>query len=267
MLSAKFPSALTAFLVPLLGFFGDAAAQTQQPEELPPPTAYGQQAPGYAPTQVAVAPQPPAPPPRPPRPNIARHYVEMTMGFIAGGRRYGDSTFESQNSVAPSLVEPFGRYPYDGINAFGLRYDLRATVTYIRMTIGVDIPFPSFRTADTQARFLVDGMQRAVSVQSLRPYELRFGIGGEYPVWMFAPFVDLIGAAYWANTALAVDDLKAEYRAQGFGFSLRGGCRFHMKQWFFAQVSAEAGVYGPITWNTELSLGFAIGPKRYSRDD
>jgi hypothetical protein len=199
--------------------------------------------------------------PRPVRETISRHYVEGTMGFLAGGRRYADSTFESQSGTAASLVDPFLRYPFDGINAFGLRYELRATVLFVRMTIGVDIPFPSFRTRDTQDRYLLDGMMRTVTVQSVRPYELRFGIGGEYPVWLFAPFVDLIGSAYWTNAGLSVDDTKADFQAQGFSFALRAGTRIHLKPWFFVQVSGEIGLYGALAWNSELSLGFALGTK------
>lgn len=233
-----------------------AAAQTSEPSSPP------------ADDTAVVARQTPVvqmlpPKPRPPRETISNHYVELTMGFIAGGRRYSDASFASQDSSAPAFVEPFNNAPFNSANAFGLRYDLRAIVSYVRMTIGIDIPFPAYRIADTQANYMLNGMTHAVSVQSLHPYELRFGIGGEYPIWIFAPFLDLLGTAYWANTSLSVDDNKADYQAQGFGFSLRAGCRVHLRSWFFTQLSGDIGVYGPVVWNAELSIGFAIGRHQF----
>lgn len=249
----------TAVAFLLAAHLGTAAAQ---PEELPPPPS----ADDPPPTTSQRAARRPLAAPEPARPThqtISDHYVELTMGFIGGGRHYSDATFASQDGVAPNLTEPFNRSPFSGVNAFGLRYDLRVIVSYVRMTVGVDIPFPSYRVQDTQAAYLVDGMMHNVSVQSLHPYEMRFGIGGEYPIWVFAPFVDLLGTAYWANASLAVDNTKADSQAQGFGFSLRGGCRVHLKSWFFTQVSADVGLYGPVAWNAELSIGFAIGRHQF----
>lgn len=204
----------------------------------------------------------PAPPPR--RVEIGRnaeayHFWEASMGFIAGQRRYSDASFASTNDVAASLTAPFSNAPFDGTNVFGLRYDIRLIISYLRMTVGVDFPFATFRSVDTTAMYALDGKMRSVTVQSIRPYELRFGLGGELPVSIFAPFVDLIGAAHWANATLSVDDARAEYQAQSFGFSLRAGCRLHVKKWFFASLAGEAGLYGPVRWNAELSVGFAAG--------
>lgn len=187
------------------------------------------------------------------------HIVELTMGFIAGQRQYLGAPFESKNGVAVALTEPFSRAPYDGTTVFGLRYDLRATVSFIRMTIGLDLPFSTFSSASTTTTYQVDGQGRQVTVQALRPYELRFGLGGELPVSIFAPFVDLLGAAHFVDTGLAIDSEKAEYRAAQFGFSLRAGTRLHVRRWFFAQLAGEAGLYGPVRWNAELSVGFAAG--------
>jgi hypothetical protein len=192
----------------------------------------------------------------------SRTYVQFTMGFLAGGRSYRDATFENQNGVAPTLSAPLLVAPYDGSTAVGLRYELRIAIAYLRGTIGVDLPFPDFRARDTTASYLIDGKAVTVSVQSLRPYELRFGIGGEYPIWVFAPFVDLIGYTHWTDTTLSVDGARAGFQAQGFGFALRAGVRVHVKEWFFVQVSSEAGLYGPVRWNADLSIGFAVPANR-----
>lgn len=190
------------------------------------------------------------------------HYFEATMGFVAGGRNHSDMTFESKNNVAPSLTEPFQQLPYNGTSIFGLRYDLRLILSYVRMTVGMDFPFTNFRTADTKATYAVDNMMRTVTVQSLRPYELRFGLGGELPVSYFAPFVDVLGTVHFVNTTLSVDDNNAEFKATGFGFSARAGCRIQAKPWFFVQLAGEVGIIGPTRWNADLSVGFSAGSHR-----
>lgn len=232
---------------------GPAAGPSSEPS-LPPP----------APVSQPVA---PPPPPRP-RPEIgsrapAAHMFEMTMGFIAGQRAYQDLNFESRNGVAASLTQPFLAAPFTGATVMGLRYDVRMIVTFVRMTLGLDLPFTTFRSADTKASYMLDGKMASVTVQALRPYELRFGLGGEVPVSIFAPFVDLIGAAHWVDAGLAVDSEKADFRAQTFGFSLRAGVRAQVNKWFFALISGEAGLYGPVRWNAELSVGFSAGGKRF----
>ena len=212
---------------------GPPGAYARPPDDLPPRTA-------------------------PRRRTISDTYAQFTMGFIAGARNYRRATFESRNNVAAALLQPFERLPYNGVDVYGLRYELRIAVSYLRGTIGVDIPFPDFAARDTTGTYMLDGTDHPVSVQALRPYELRFGIGGEYPIWVFAPFVDLVGYTHWTDTALAFDDQKAEYRAQGFGFAVRGGVRIHAREWFFVELAGEAGLYGPVLWNAGLSLGFAV---------
>ncbi|HMU39780.1 MAG TPA: hypothetical protein PKE31_12300 [Pseudomonadota bacterium] len=239
---------------------GRAFAQSSQPSASP------QTGGAYQPLDGNYAqppPPPPPPPPAPERPNIARSYFQLTMGFMAGGRSYSDSSFESQNGVAANLTEPFVHAPFVSETVMGLRYDLRVVYSYIRGTIGVDFPFSTFRGRDATGTYSLNGQTVNVAVQSLRPYELRFGIGGEYPVWAFAPFVDIIGYAYWANVGAAVNDEKADFQARGFGFSARGGLRAHVKPWFFVQAAGEAGLYGPVRWNAELSIGFSAHAKRY----
>ncbi len=185
------------------------------------------------------------------------------MGFLAGGRTYANSSFENTNGVAANLSEPFLKAPFDYETVLGLRYDLRVVYSYIRGTIGVDFPFSTFAARNAMGTYTLDGRTVNVAIQSLRPYELRFGIGGEYPIWVFAPFVDLIGYAYWTNVGAAVNDAKVEFQARGFGFSDRAGTRLHVKPWFFVQLAGDVGIYGPTRWNAELSLGFSAPAKRY----
>lgn len=189
---------------------------------------------------------------------------EFTMGFLAGGRRYDDATFAYDHGAgdvegAGGLVAPFEGAPFDGVLAFGLRYDVRLVVSYVRMTAGVDFPFPSFAARDTVARYDVAGVEREVVVQELRPYVLRFGIGGEVTFGPVTPFVDLLGSVHWTGAALSIDGEQALFRTSAFGFAIRAGLRVHLRDWFFISVSGDAGLVGDVVWGAELSVGFAVG--------
>jgi len=189
-------------------------------------------------------------------------HFELTMGFLAGARRYDRESFaHSGGDVAGAggLVEPFRAAPYDYVPVYGLRYDLRLVVSYVRMTVGVDFPFAHFQPADTRATYDLAGASSEIMVRKIRPYELRFGIGGEIPLGRFAPFLDLIGEVDWVNTELAIDGQKAEYEANSFGFSARAGVRAYLRDWFFIAVAGEIGIVGNRFWGAELSLGFAFG--------
>jgi hypothetical protein len=189
---------------------------------------------------------------------------EFTMGFLAGGRTYADEAFTYDNGAGDiegvgGLVEPFENAPFDRVLAFGLRYDLRLVVSYVRMTAGVDLPFASFQAADTRARYDVEGTDREIVVQELRPYELRFGIGGEYTFGPVTPFVDLLGSMHWVGATLSVDGERTVYRASAFGFAVRAGLRAHLRDWFFLSLSGEVGIVDDVLWGAELSVGFAVG--------
>ena len=119
--------------------------------------------------------------------------------------------------------------------------------------------FASFDPDDTRGTYDVGGVEREIVVQKLRPYELRFGIGGEYAFKRFVPFVDLIGEVDWVKTALTVDGAAVQYEASSFGFAARAGARLYLRDWFFAQLSGDVGIVGQRRWDAELSLGFAFG--------
>lgn len=191
-------------------------------------------------------------------------HFEFTMGFIAGARRYGDESFAYKKGGgeidgAGSLVEPFTVQPYDDVMAFGLRYDLRLVVSHVRMTVGIDFPFTHFQPGETRDTYDVGGVDREIVVQKIRPYELRFGIGGEYTFGKITPFVDLVGEVDWVNTELVVDGTSIEYGANSFGFCVRAGIRMYLREWFFISVAGDVGIVGQRFWDGELSLGFSFG--------
>src|SRR5579883_291800 len=131
------------------------------------------------------------------------------MGFLAGQRRYTQTPWTlNQSGALPgtsALVDPLKRAPYDNVSLFGVRYDARLVVSYVRMTVGFDLPFAATGLGDGEGRYTIGGVDRDVSVRSLHAHDLRFGIGGEYPIGPVAPFVDLMGAIHWTDTTLAID--------------------------------------------------------------
>jgi len=191
-------------------------------------------------------------------------HFEFTMGFIAGARRYGEESFAHESGGegldgVGALVEPFESAPYDNLMVYGLRYDLRLVVSHVRMTVGVDFPFSSFRPAETRDTYRMGGIDREILVQKIRPYELRFGIGGEYTFGRLTPYVDLIGEVDWVDTELSVDGEAVRYDANSFGFSLRAGVRLYLREWFFVTAAGDVGIVGDRFWGAELSLGFSFG--------
>ena len=188
-------------------------------------------------------------------------HFEVSMGFLAGQRTYTQTPFAMTSGGldgASSLVTPFQSTPYDRVNAFGLRWDARLVVSYVRMTVGYDQPFMSLRLGDGASTMSVGGVNRDVQVRGIRSHDLRFGIGGEYPIGPIAPFVDIIGSVPWVDTTLAIDGASHDYAATTFGFAARGGFRLHVRKWFFASASGEVGLVGDERWGAELAVGFSI---------
>jgi hypothetical protein len=189
-------------------------------------------------------------------------HFELSMGFVAGQRRYTDTPWSlNQSGALPgtsAIVAPLRRAPYDNVSMFGVRYDARLVVSYVRMTVGFDLPFTASGLGAGDGRYTIGGVDRDVSVRSIGAKDLRFGIGGEYPFGPVAPFVDLIGGVHWASTTLAIDGQSHDYDATTFAFSLRGGARLHVRKWFFATASGEVGLVGDVRWGAELSVGFAF---------
>jgi hypothetical protein len=219
---------------------------------------------------------PPPPPPSPPRiyekadddeedsEAFAKgDHFEFTMGFLAGQRSYSDTSFKFEEGTAEGiggggLVAPFVKPPFDKTTVLGLRYDVRVVMSHIRMTVGFDVPFTTYKVSDSTGVYDVSGTMRQVTVQSLSAKELRFGIGGEYPFKKVAIFADLIGGVHWVDTELAIDGFKANYGSTGFAFSGRAGLRGYVRKWFFASASGEIGIIGDLTWNAEIAVGFSI---------
>ncbi len=189
-------------------------------------------------------------------------HFELSMGFIAGVRKFDYAAFAlSSESHAPGsneLVAPFEDAPFDRLTTLGLRYDLRLVAAYTRMTVGVDIPFAHYRPTDAQRVYRVGDVDRSVTVRSISPFLVHFGIGGEIPIGPLAPFVDVLGHLRWTTAELAIDGVDHTYAEHGFGFSARAGLRLHVRRWFFASLAGEAGLVGDFRWGGDLSVGFSM---------
>ncbi|MDI1443150.1 hypothetical protein [Polyangium sp. 6x1] len=273
--SSTFALSFAAFALVGLAAPALAHAQTESaPDPLPPgdkkadPMEVAAPPPTPPPQQTLQVPEQPTPPPPPSSEEDEESdgwangdHFEFTMGFLAGQRSYSKTSFKFEEGAAEGiggggLVDPFVKAPFDVATVLGLRYDLRLVMSHIRMTVGFDVPFPTYKVSDSKAFYNVSGTQREVTVQSLSAKELRFGIGAEYAWTKVAIFADLLGGVHWVDTELAIDGYSADYGAVSFAFSGRAGARAHVRKWFFASVTGEVGIIGDIRWNTELSVGF-----------
>jgi len=221
--------------------------EARAPEEPPPPPVDREQPPLADP---ATAEDPHAP--LDDESLAAWDHFEFSMGFVGGYRRFDRMAFEGDPTLDPSL---YRTEPLDGVQAYGLRYDVRLVVAYTRMTVGIDFPFTQYTVADT-TRTLADGRQATVA--RVKPFAFRFGIGGEIPIGPVAPFVDILGSIHSVRATYDIDDVEREVKARSFGFSARAGLRLHVRKWFFASLAGEVGIVGPTVWAAELSVGFAV---------
>lgn len=185
-------------------------------------------------------------------PGTDADHFEATMGFLATAQDHRATGFS--NDASPALAQTFARAPYDRALGLGLRYDARAVISRVRMTVGFDLPFTSF---DGAAPTRVD--EHDVTARSLWSWGLRFGLGGEYSFGAVTPFIDLQGAVLGVSTTVNVDGRAAEYDALRFAFSTRAGVRIHLRRWFFVTASGEVGIIGPTLWSADVGVGFRIG--------
>jgi len=203
----------------------------------------------------------PEPPPEPIEEDFdpSRDHLEVTMGLIGGYADYSGMNFAYRKGGGPvQLVEPFDGAPYDGTLALGMRVELRFVASYIRSTLGVDLPFPNFNQEDTAATYDVDGQSVTISTQSLKHQTFRFGIGGEYSFGHFTPYVDVLGGIHFVETRLATDDQFVNYGNTEFGVSARLGARYSFKKSLFMHGSVMGGLLGPSKVLGELGIGFAL---------
>lgn len=188
------------------------------------------------------------------------NHTEFTFGFLGGQRDYTASNFAySEGAGNQGLAEPFERAPFNALSVVGLRWEGRVVLNYVRMTVGYDMPFSNFSASAAKHTYQVNGETVEVMPQSVSPRELRFGLGGEYPLSWGTPYADLMGAMSWSDAELSANGKKVVYSARSFSFAARAGVRFYVRSFFFLTTSAEVGFFGNLRWNAELSAGFHLG--------
>jgi hypothetical protein len=184
-------------------------------------------------------------------------HVAFSMGFLGATRDYRSTPFVVRDGEGARLLgadprAPFRLAPFDRLPVVGLRYDTRLVVSGVRMTAGFDFPFAS--AAATRAT--LGGEDRSVTLASLRPYELRFGIGYEAPTKKLVPFIDLLGGVHWTTAALLIDGESVNYASTAFAYSVRAGVRVDLRKAFFMSAAGELGLGGDVRWGGELVVGF-----------
>lgn len=183
---------------------------------------------------------------------VTGDHFEATMGFVATAQDHRATGFT--NGSGPALAGAFAGAPYDQAVGLGLRYDARAVLSHVRMTLGFDLPFTSF---DRAPPVRVDAHE--VTPRSMWSWAPRFGLGAEYSFGAVTPFLDLQGSAQRVSTTVDVDGRAADYDAFRFGFSGRAGLRVHLRKWFFVTAAVELGLVGPTLWSADVGVGFRIG--------
>ncbi|MGC4116378.1 MAG: hypothetical protein QM765_17740 [Myxococcales bacterium] len=234
---------LTRLLAVSVVLASGAAASAATPEELESPPA------------LTVPPEPEA--------KLAGlgDHIEVATGFITGSRNYRTITFGLEGAEDPLPSTSSGRfrqYPYDGVLVSGVRWDLRAVVTHVRMGVGFGLPFAAVDSGRASGEVDVGGVTRQVAVQTLQPYELRFGLGGEYAFGRVALFADLLGEVHWLRTSLVVDGQRADYGVTAFRFAASAGARVALKGGFFLTATGEVGILGDVVWGAQLGAGYAF---------
>lgn len=184
-------------------------------------------------------------------------HVAFSMGFLGAARDYRSAPFEVRDGAGARLLgadhrEPFRSAPFDRLPVYGLRYDTRLVVSGVRMTAGFDFPFASA----VATRATLAGAERTLTLASLRPYELRFGIGYEAPTKKLVPFIDLLGGVHWTTATLLVDGESVNYASTAFAYSVRAGVRLDLRKSFFMAAAGEIGLGGDVRWGGELVVGF-----------
>jgi len=184
-------------------------------------------------------------------------HLAFSMGFLGAARDYRNAPFNVRDGAGARLLgadprAPFQQAPFDRLPVYGLRYDTRLVISGVRMTAGFDFPFAS--AAATQAN--IAGAERTITLASLRPYELRFGIGWEAPTRKIVPFIDLLGGVHWTTATLLVDGDAVNYASTAFAYSVRAGVRVDLRKAFFLAAAGEMGLGGDVRWGGEVVVGF-----------
>ena len=189
-------------------------------------------------------------------------HFEFSMGFLAGRRAYDGANFTLADGQGgktgpwlPADVVSGG--PFDSVDVYGLHWEVRLVLSYVRLTTGLDIPFSMLGPGGRTHSYGSGDSAMTLGVESIQPYELRLGLGGEVPIGPVAIFADLMGGVHWTTATVVTADDVVAYETTQFTLAPRVGVRVHVQDWLFVEGAGEVGVLGDTVFTTTLSVGFA----------
>ncbi|MFO0594911.1 MAG: hypothetical protein U0228_06395 [Myxococcaceae bacterium] len=189
-----------------------------------------------------------------------RTHGELSFGYLG---QWTDETVrgleltpsDSNPAVAGSVTEPFLGPPFRSSVLAGATLESRLVTNGIRVTTGVRFPFINFRpSSSAQSVVLSDGLSHDVLVRSVSMWDLRTGIGYEFPFRHVTPFLDVLGDFEHLTTQLVIDGQPATYKGTAFSLGGRVGVRVQVKHAFLA-FAVEATALGPVRLGGSAQLG------------
>lgn len=188
--------------------------------------------------------------------------LEMDFGFFHGTRVYDEASFSyEEGSASPAILGPFRGEPFSRVESIGPDTELRMIINHVRMTFGYSRPYARFVTPFNSQLITAGTESTSVQVRAIRSREIRIGIGAELDLGELAHyqgvagFADLMGTADLVHADLVAGDQQSTYSASSFSFSLRGGFRVPITEYFFAQAIGEYGLVGNIGYGGRFGVG------------
>lgn len=191
-----------------------------------------------------------------------RSHGELSFGYLGQWTDETNRALEleprdSNPPVAGAITDPFLGAPYSGSIISGPLIESRMVVDKVRFTVGFRFPFTNFRPSDTAQTVDIGGTQHDVLVRSMKMWDLRTGLGFEFPFERVTPFIDVLGDVQFMTTQLVIDNLPATYKGSAFSLGGRVGMRVQLSH-LFIQAAAEATALGPRRYGGSLMVGFAF---------
>ncbi len=192
----------------------------------------------------------------------ARTHAEFSFGYLGQWTDERNRALELKPTSADppfagSVTEPFLGAPFSSAVLAGPVLETRVVCEQVRLTVGVRFPFTNFRPGDTAQTITLGGARHDVLVRSVSMWDLRTGIGFEFPFRRVTPFVDLLGDVQTLTTQLTIDGTAATYTGRAFSLGGRIGARYQVSH-LFIMAAAEATALGPLRVGGTLQVGFAF---------
>ncbi len=186
-------------------------------------------------------------------------HASIQMGFLVGQRNYTNTIFareDGEDDRGSRFQSIYQRPGFSNVFNTGLQWNALLRMSHVRMSVGFALPFSLLQPGDVQLEHEIDGKKELVRIQSLQPYEFRFGLGGEYSWGRFTPYLDLMGTIHVVHTQMSIEEISLDYASTHFSFSTRAGVRIRLRSYFYVDVYGEFGFMGSLTWNSGVSVGF-----------